>query len=1023
MPTIKFTLPDFPVDRVSVLAREMYGLDAEVQPLPSERDQNFGLRTGDGRRFVLKIANAAEDPAVLDLQHRALTHLEERAPGLTLPRLVTTLSGGPTGLVNDRHGTAHIVRVLSWVPGDVLARSLPHTPRLLEDLGRLLGSIDRELASLEHPAADRELKWDPKRAAWAGDYLHYVEDARRRAIVERLFAWAGVELDRLGSRLPQSIIYNDANDYNVLVDGSDPYARRTVTVVDFGDMLRTWTVNEPAVACAYAMLDKPDPLAAAAAVARGYHGQRPLAETEVEALFPLVCLRLMVSVVNAAYQRHAEPGNDYLTISERPAWSLLERLADIHPRLAHYTLRHACGLDPCPATARVTGWLQSPAARVGPVLAPLVGAKTPPLVFDLSVASLEAGTPVLWSDEPAFSRFLFRRLREAGASVGVGRYDEARAFYTGDIFRGHGNEGPVWRTVHLGLDLFADAGTTVLAPLAGVVHGLAENANPLDYGPTIILEHRTGDGSAFYTLYGHLSRESLGRWQVGDLVACGDHLAEIGEPGVNGGWAPHLHFQVVTDLLDNRGDFPGVARPDERDVWLSLCPDPNLVAKLGVPVCAPRPPDMDDLLAARRSRLGPSLSVSYTRPLAIVRGWMQHLYDVDGRAYLDAVNNVPHVGHSHPRVVEAGQRQMAVLNTNTRYLHPLILRYAERLAATLPPPLRVCYFVNSGSEANELALRLARTFTGSRETFVLDVGYHGNTGSIVEISPYKFNGPGGSGAPPHVHVMPMPDQYRGRYRGTSPDLGARYASHVAETAAALERDGRRVGAFIAESILSCGGQVVLPPGFLATAYGAVRRHGGICIADEVQVGLGRVGSHMWAFETQGVVPDIVTIGKPIGNGHPLAAVVTTRDIADRFANGMEYFNTFGGNPVSCAIGMAVLDVIEAEHLQANAARVGGHLLARLAELQERHTIVGDVRGLGLFVGIEFVRDRETREPAGAEAGIAANRMRDCGILVSTDGPDHNVIKIKPPMVFSEGDADQLVDTLDLVLGERIFSQL
>jgi 4-aminobutyrate aminotransferase-like enzyme len=639
-------------------------------------------------------------------------------------------------------------------------------------------------------------------------------------------------------------------------------------------------------------------------------------------------------------------------------------------------------------------------------------------VFDLSVGSLDAGTPASWSDVEVFSRELKSRIAAASAMVGVGCYDETRGIYASDIFAKAGNDGPSWRTVHLGLDLFVDPGTAVLAALDGVVHSVADNTSPLDYGPTIILEHQAGPGGPrFYTLYGHLSRNSVVHRHAGDTVRAGNVIARVGTHGENGGWPPHVHFQLIADLLDMEGDFPGVAEPDERRVWLSLAPDPNLIAMIPGGVSA-RPAASDaEILASRRDHIGPSLSVSYRRPLTIVRGWMQHLYDADGRPYLDAVNNVPHVGHCHPRVVEAGQRQMAVLNTNTRYLHDGLVRYAERLCATLPEPLRVCYFVNSGSEANELALRLARSFTGSRETIVVDVGYHGNTNAVVEISPYKFDGQGGSGAPPHVHVVPTPDVYRGLYRGLDGHAGTRYAAHVAGAVERITGSGGRAGAFIAESILSCAGQIVLPPGYLQAAYEAVRAAGGVCIADEVQVGFGRVGTHFWAFETQGVVPDIVTMGKPIGNGHPLGAVVTTREIARAFANGMEYFNTYGGNPVSCAIGLAVLDVIRDEHLQDHALRVGAHLLDRLRALMARHPLVGDVRGLGLFVGVELVRNRETLKPAGIEAGLVANRMRDRGILVSTDGPFHNVLKIKPPMCFTEGDADRLVAALDQILDE------
>ncbi len=338
-------------------------------------------------------------------------------------------------------------------------------------------------------------------------------------------------------------------------------------------------------------------------------------------------------------------------------------------------------------------------------------------------------------------------------------------------------------------------------------------------------------------------------------------------------------------------------------------------------------------------------------------------------------------------------------------------------APPYPPSLSVCYFVCSGSEANELALRLARTYTGQKDTIVLDVAYHGNTNALIEISPYKHAGPGGQGAPPFVHVVPMPDDYRGIYKRADSQAGSKYARTVEETIRKMQQEGRQPGAFIAESLLSCGGQIVLPDGYLKDAYRCVHAAGGVCIADEVQVGFGRVGSHFWGFETQGVVPDIVTMGKPIGNGHPLAAVVTTPEIADAFNNGMEYFNTYGGNPVSCAIGLAVLDVIEDEQLQARALHIGNHLLDGLRALQQKYPLIGDVRGLGLFVGIELVLDRETLAPAAEQASYIANRARQRGILLSTDGPLHNVLKIKPPLVFNEADADALVATLDDILTE------
>jgi len=375
------------------------------------------------------------------------------------------------------------------------------------------------------------------------------------------------------------------------------------------------------------------------------------------------------------------------------------------------------------------------------------------------------------------------------------------------------------------------------------------------------------------------------------------------------------------------------------------------------------------------------------------------------------------VGHCHPQVVAAAQRQMAQLNTNTRYLHDKLAEYALRLSSLFPDPLSVCYFVNSGTEANDLALRLARTRTGSREIVVLDHAYHGHSPSLTEISPYKCEGRGGEGLAEHAHKVPMPDPYRGPYRGS--DAGRRYAGKVGMVMEEIRRSGKKVGAFMAESLIGCGGQVIPASGFLAAAHDTVRSAGGVCIADEVQVGFGRVGSHYWAFETQDVVPDIVTLGKPIGNGHPMAAVITTPEIAASFDTGMEYFNTFGGNPVSCAVGLAVLTVIEQEGLQRHALEMGSLLLAGLNELQTRHQLIGDVRGLGLFIGVELVRDRETLEPACREASLVIDEMRRLGFLLSTDGPLHNVLKIKPPLAIEPRDIEETLAALDEVLTQIV----
>jgi len=416
-------------------------------------------------------------------------------------------------------------------------------------------------------------------------------------------------------------------------------------------------------------------------------------------------------------------------------------------------------------------------------------------------------------------------------------------------------------------------------------------------------------------------------------------------------------------------------------------------------------------LELRKKYINRSLRLSYKDPIKIVRGFMQYLYDEKGRKY--------HVGHCHPEVIKAAQRQMCVLNSNTRYLHDNLVLYAEKLSSKMPEPLKVCTIVNSGSEANDLALRMAWTYTHEKDIIVIDQAYHGNLSSLIDISPYKFDGKGGKGAPPHVHKVDTPDGYRGKYRYQDSLSGKKYAEQVQDVIKKIRGDGKGLAAFISESLMGCAGQIIFPRGYLSHAYRHVRNAGGMCIADEVQIGFGRVGTHFWGFETQEVIPDIVTLGKPIGNGFPLAAVITKPEIAEAFDNGMEYFNTFGGNPVSCAVGIAVLNVIEEEDLMGNAQRTGKYIKEKLEKLKNKYPLIGDIRGKGLFLGVELVLNKETLSPAVKQAEYIVERMKEEGILISTDGPFQNVLKIKPPLVFTQDDADFFVSTLDKILEEDL----
>ena len=415
----------------------------------------------------------------------------------------------------------------------------------------------------------------------------------------------------------------------------------------------------------------------------------------------------------------------------------------------------------------------------------------------------------------------------------------------------------------------------------------------------------------------------------------------------------------------------------------------------------------DDLLARREKLLGPAYRLFYDRPVHLVRGAGAWLYDEAGRKYLDMYNNVPHVGHCHPQVVDAICRQAGTLNTHTRYLHDNIVECAERLTARLPAELDTAMFCCTGSEANELALRIARSATGRKGVIVVDYAYHGNTQAIYEITTSDIPA---VDLPGYVVTVPAPDTYRGRYRDA--DAAVKYAGHVHEAIALLESRGFEPAAFVIDTIISSCGVVEPPRGYLAEVAAIVRHAGALFIADEVQPGFGRTGRNFWGFEADGLVPDIVTMGKPMGNGHPVSAVVARREFVDDFGRKGDYFNTFGGNPVSCAAALAVLDVIEDEGLQQNALEVGQHIVAGLRQLAAEHECIGDVRGTGLFLALELVADRAGRTPDGALARAVVNDLRDHGVLTGVIGPDRNILKLRPPMVLSRADADFMLGRLD-----------
>jgi len=1009
--------PRFDADSAARIARQLYGIDTDAVPLPSERDQNFLLTTATGERRILKIANALEQPELLEAQQAAMAHVAPHLPAC--PRPLPTLSSDIVTRIAGDDGRTHLVWAITHVPGAPLGTVRHRSHALLEDFGRTIASLGCALADFDHLSLHRDFHWDLANARRVvREHRPLVSDPQLGRAIDTIVERFDVHVRPLLAALPRRAIHNDLNDYNILVTGDLASAdgARVTGIVDFGDMVHSFRIADLAIAGAYMMLGADDPLAVMVDLTRGYASVSAPRDDELQALFGLSAMRLAVSACIAAHQRRLRPDNEYLDVSQAAIRQTLPVLASLPFGLATAALRGAAGLDASPVGEYVRTWLTQQQGTFGPVM-PFDPREDAVLVLDLSVTSPLVSADPSENSERLITARIDAAMREAGVRVAIGRYDEPRLLYSSPLFAGAESPLDERRTIHLGLDIFCDAGTPVHAPLRGTVHAFAYNPASLDYGGVVILRHTTDDGTEFFSLYGHLSRASLTEMTVGQVVEHGEPFATLGAPDENGGWTPHLHLQLFTDLLGLGTDVPGVVRPSQRLTWRSICPDPNLVVGIPAGRFPPALPDRSETLATRHRLFGHNLSIAYREPLKAVRGWRQYLFDDVGRRYIDAYNNVPHVGHAHPRVVAAAQRQMALLNTNTRYLSDVVNEYADRLTATFPTPLSVCFLVNSASEANELALRLARSFTRRRDMIVLEAAYHGNTTGLIDLSPYKHAGPGGAGAPEWVHAVPIPDVYRGTYKVAEPNAGAMYARHVATVIDRLRENRRGIAGFIAETCPSVGGQIVFPPGYLAEVYAHVRAAGGVAIADEVQTGLGRMGTSFWAFEDQGVVPDIVVMGKPLGNGHPIGAVVTTSEIAASFDNGMEFFSTFGGNTVSCAIGLAVLDVLRDEQLQSHALHIGQRMISGLRPFVDRHPIVGDVRGSGLFLGVELVRDRATLEPAGSEASYVANRLREMGILLGTDGPYHNVVKIRPPMPFNAEDADLLVGAFDSVLGE------
>ena len=953
------------------LAADLWGLvDARARDLGSHQDRNVLIESG-GARHVLKVANAAVADAALDAQDEAM--LAVAVHGVRAPWPLASVNGSLREVV-ELSGQRHSVRLLTFVEGTPMTGIRYLAPASARAFGALAGSVCAALSGFDHPGARQTNQWEVRRSP---DVVAALLDSLAPDLAERvaqLSAAASALLEPVAAALPEQVIHGDLTDFNVVAEPGPDGRPAPVGIIDFGDLQHTWRASEVAVTmCALLAKDPRAPLRIAGDVLSGFLSEQTLTEPEVAAVWPMVAARACAGLASTVHQLRTEPDNPYLHENlavDRLVFDLVESMPLELGRLA---MRRAARL-PDVARARV------PRGRVRPAMADVVE-------LDLSTTSplLDAGA---WTQPARVEAAVRAVVQSADPSTShVIPYGQAHL---------HRRGGPSLAepaTVHLGVDVVLPRGTPALAPLPGRI-GVADPWVTRLIGPdgwdVVLAGARTVVAP-------------------GSVVRTGTPIAEVTtsrDPAL----PEHLHVQLVPT---------GVAAPthvpaSQAALWRQLCPDPGALLGLAE---ARRDPVGSHALMARRDRVLASVQKHYwADPPRIERGWRHHLVDVSGRVYLDGINNVAVLGHSHPGVADAVARQLRTLNTNSRFHYSAHVEFAEMLLATLPVELDRVFLLSSGSEAVDLALRLARVHTQARDTIALRTAYHGWTTAADEVSSALMDNPRAlETRPDWVHLAEPPNLYRGRFTG--PDAGTRYADDVRRILAELADAGRRPAAFICETLNGNAGGIELPDDYLAQVYSAVRAAGGVVIADEVQVGYGRLGSHFWGFQMHGVVPDIVCLAKATGNGYPVSAVVCRRGIAESLAVEGSFFASMGGTPAGAAAGIATLKAIEDEDLMGNAARMGARLRRGLESLVERFPMAGAVHGRGLYLGLELVTDPETREPATEATDALCERLLTLGVVMAATGDHMNVLKIKPPLCIDPEGVDFLLEALEVALAE------
>ncbi len=976
--------PDVDEAGAETIARECYGLAATASELGSNQDRNFLLTASDGTRSVLRIDNPVFGDDARDAQHAALDAY--RAAGLTVPAVLPGLDGELT----QRWG-GFAARRSEFAEGEPLVDAGYLAPVVLAEFGALAAASVNALAELRHPGLDRDQMWDMRVAYEQTVSLApaIADDPLRMRVLAAAEEARGA-LAAVAAELPVQPIHGDLTDDNVMGRRGADSRLHPHAVLDLGDLGLGWRVAELAV-CVSSMLhhEADRPLRVLETIA-AFHADAPLSAAEARAVWPLVVLRASLLVASGWRQLEIDGANDYARerIAGEQAIFDAATLLPLAEMTEHVLAR--IGID---APEFIVPELFSPlapgrheATSVAPLLPDLGGEV---LIVDLDVESgaLDAGR---WLDPDAETVLIASLLGRGTVVVPYGFFRLTRAA----IDRADSTETwPIDAEIHVapGRQL------RVTAPVGGQLEREGGVVSIL-LDSLWVLEIRG------------LQEEA----QRATAVRAGDTIGMLGvsdQPRV----LTLCLRRIDAPSLDRAGVGAALVTPERVPAWIRFTADPAPL--LGLPSLVEQD-DSAEELERRNDIFAAAQERYYERPPQIQRGWRHHLVDTTARSYIDMVNNVAGLGHGHPKIADVANRQLRTLATNSRFLYRELAEYSEALLALMPDDsdLDTVLLVNSGSEAVDLAIRLAQAATGRRTVVALREAYHGWTMASDAVTTSAYDNPFALATRPDwVHVADVPNRFRGTYRGA--DTTDRYLADLADDLEDLQRDDRQVAAFLCESILGNAGGVLLPDGYLAGAYAQVRAAGGLCIADEVQVGFGRMGSSFWGFEQSGVIPDIVTIAKPMGNGFPIGGVITSKRIADALSTQGQFFSSAGGSTLSCAVGLAVLDAMVEDGLQRNALDVGARLAEGLRGLATRHPLIGVVHGEGLYLGVELVRDRESMEPAASEAAAICERLRELGVIVLTTSERSNVLKIKPPLCLTAQSAHHVVAMLDRVLSE------